>query len=106
MKTSKRILCTLMLVVFTLVNLVVMPASAATFTDVTEGTSVYKAVDVLNKLGVINGYDDGTFKPDNNVTRDEAAKILVCALGRDIQAVDGGYTDENRNYRRNADGSR
>jgi len=81
MKTSKRILCTLMLVVFTLVNLVVMPASAATFTDVTEGTSVYKAVDVLNKLGVINGYDDGTFKPDNNVTRAEFTAMLLRTRG-------------------------
>ncbi len=81
MKTSKRILCTLMLVVFTLVNLVVMPASAATFTDVTAGTSVYKAVDVLNKLGVINGYDDGTFKPDNNVTRAEFTAMLLRTRG-------------------------
>ena len=81
MKTSKRILCTLMLVVFTLVNLVVMPASAATFTDVTQGTSVYKAVDVLNKLGVINGYDDGTFKPDNNVTRAEFTAMLLRTRG-------------------------
>lgn len=81
MKTSKRILCTLMLIVFTLVNLVVMPASAATFTDVTEGTSVYKAVNVLNKLGVINGYDDGTFKPDNNVTRAEFTAMLLRTRG-------------------------
>ncbi len=81
MKTSKRILCTLMLVVFTLVNTVVMPVSAATFTDVTAGTSVYKAVDVLNKLGVINGYDDGTFKPDNNVTRAEFTAMLLRTRG-------------------------
>lgn len=81
MKTSTRILCTLMLIVFTLVNLVVMPVSAATFTDVTDGTEVYKAVNVLNKLGVINGYDDGTFKPDNNVTRAEFTAMLLRTRG-------------------------
>ncbi len=81
MKTSKRILCALVLVVFTLVNLVVMPASAATFTDVADGSDVYKAVTVLNKLGVINGYDDGTFKPDNNVTRAEFTAMLLRTRG-------------------------
>ena len=81
MKTSTRILCTLMLVVFTLVNMVVMPVSAATFSDVTAGTDVYKAVNVLNKLGVINGYDDGTFKPDNNVTRAEFTAMLLRTRG-------------------------
>lgn len=81
MKTSTRILCTLMIVVFTLVNMVVMPVSAATFSDVTSGTEVYKAVNVLNKLGVINGYDDGTFKPDNNVTRAEFTAMLLRTRG-------------------------
>ncbi len=81
MKTSTRILCTLMLVVFTLANLVVMPVSAATFSDVTTGTEVYRAVNVLNKLGVINGYDDGTFKPDNNVTRAEFTAMLLRTRG-------------------------
>ncbi len=81
MKTSTRILCALMLVVFTLVNMVVMPVSAATFSDVTTGTEVYKAVNVLNKLGVINGYDDGTFKPDNNVTRAEFTAMLLRTRG-------------------------
>lgn len=81
MKTSTRILCTLMLVVFTLANLVVMPVSAATFSDVTTGTEVYRAVNVLNKLGVINGYDDGTFKPENNVTRAEFTAMLLRTRG-------------------------
>jgi hypothetical protein len=31
-------------------------------------------------LGAINGYDDGTFKPDNTVTRAEFATILMKAL--------------------------
>lgn len=34
--------------------------------------SILKMVD----MGVISGYPDGTFKPDNNVTRAELAKIL------------------------------
>ena len=81
MKTSKRILCALMLVVFTLVNLFVVPVSAISFTDVEDGSDVQEAVTVLNKLGVINGYDDGTFKPDNNVTRAEFTAMLLRTRG-------------------------
>lgn len=30
---------------------------------------------------VISGYPDGTFKPENNISRAEFIKILICALG-------------------------
>ncbi len=81
MKTSKRILCSLVLLVFAVVNIFVMPVSAASFTDVKDGSDVHEAVTVLNKLGVINGYDDGTFKPDNNVTRAEFTAMLLRTRG-------------------------
>lgn len=31
--------------------------------------------------GAINGYDDGTFKPENPVSYGEAVKMIVCTLG-------------------------
>ncbi len=80
MKLSKRFLCTLLAVVFTVVNLAVVPAFAE-FTDVTSEHNAYDAVNVLNKLGVINGYDDGSFKPDNNVTRAEFTAMLLRTRG-------------------------
>lgn len=81
MKTSKRILCSLVLLIFAVVNIFVMPVSAASFTDVKDGSAVHESVTVLNKLGVINGYDDGTFKPDNNVTRAEFTAMLLRTRG-------------------------
>jgi hypothetical protein len=42
-------------------------------------------------LGIINGYPDGTFKPDNTVTYDEAAKMLVAALGYTEDALIGSW---------------
>ncbi len=39
------------------------------------------AVNVLTQLGVVSGYPDGTYRPDNIVTRAEMAVIVVRALG-------------------------
>lgn len=39
---------------------------------------------VINKLvnfGIINGYTDGTFKPENNITRAEFSKLIIFATG-------------------------
>ena len=51
------------------------------FSDVDSNAKYATAVTVLNKLGVIGGYDDGTFKPMNNVTRAEFSAMLLRALG-------------------------
>ncbi len=48
--------------------------------DVKEKSEV-QAVDVLMALGVVNGYEDGTYKPEKEVTRAEMAKLIVTALG-------------------------
>lgn len=40
-----------------------------------------EAVRLLSELGVISGYADGTFKPDNNITRAEFAAMVIRALG-------------------------
>lgn len=61
-------------------------AFAATPSDVV-GTPNAEAVEVLMGLGIVNGYPDGTFKPDNIVTRAEMAKLIVVALGLDEYAT-------------------
>lgn len=55
-------------------------AFAATPADVV-GEDYEEAVEVLMALGVVNGYPDGTYKPERVVTRAEMAKLLVEALG-------------------------
>lgn len=52
-------------------------AKSATFSDVPQGTPVASAVAKLVGYGVINGYEDGTFKPDNTITRAEFAAIIT-----------------------------
>jgi hypothetical protein len=55
-------------------------AFAAPLSDIA-GEDFEDAVNVLTELGVIKGYPDGTYKPDNIVTRAEMAVIVVSALG-------------------------
>ena len=42
-------------------------------------------------LGIIDGYPDGTFRPDNTVSYDEAAKMLVAALGYTPDSLQGTW---------------
>jgi D-Tyr-tRNAtyr deacylase len=58
----------------------VAAAGAATFSDV-KGKACESDVIRLTGLGVINGYPDGTFKPDGQITRAEFAKIAIAAVG-------------------------
>jgi hypothetical protein len=55
-------------------------AFAGTFEDIAD-TDYEKAINTLAALKVIDGYDDGTFKPEKTITRAEMAKLLVQLLG-------------------------
>lgn len=47
------------------------------FTDVAEGDWYNNAISTLTNVGVINGYPDGTFRPNASITRAEIVKIAV-----------------------------
>ena len=84
MKLTKRLLAVLLSAMIISTTFVAVPAFAD-FKDVTETNDAYTAVNVLSKLGVINGYEgeDGSFsfKPDNNVTRAEFTAMLLRTRG-------------------------
>lgn len=62
-------------------------AFAADFTDV-EATASYKAaIDELVALEIVNGYKDGSFKPENEITRAEVTKMVVAAMGDSYTAA-------------------
>ena len=50
------------------------------FTDITPQDWSYQAVAQLAKQGVVNGYPDGTFQGDHNITRFEMAQMVAKAL--------------------------
>jgi hypothetical protein len=51
------------------------------FTDVPQGSTFYTFIRCLACRGIINGYPDGTFRPNNNVTRGQLSKIVSNAAG-------------------------
>ncbi len=84
MKTIKRLLC-MAIAIMMLMSCVSMTATAeegaaGVFSDVS-GDQIYSnAVSTLNLMGVINGYPDGTFGPEINVTRAEFTAMLMRTL--------------------------
>lgn len=53
------------------------------FSDVDSTTKNVDAIMDLYNRGIINGYDDGSFKPDNSITRGEVAIIISKAFDYD-----------------------
>lgn len=58
--------------------------AAADFSDV-NGTNNGEAITRLSQLNLLKGYPDGTFKPENQITRAEFATVMVRAKG--LEAV-------------------
>ena len=63
------------------------------FPDVTPSTAAdwsIKATKIAYDLGIIKGFEDGTFRPKENVTFEQAVKMIVCTLGYDATAIEQG----------------
>ena len=50
--------------------------SAGKFSDVTNTNSFYKAILWASENGIVKGYSDGTFKPDNTCTRGQIVTFI------------------------------
>ena len=68
-------------------------AGAADFTDSADVDHT-EAVEVMTAIGVINGYPDGSFRPDGNVTRAQMAKMVayIVSGGEDVGDLYAGAT--------------
>ena len=96
MRTFRKALCLVMAMLFVL-GLCTIGASAAVYTD--DADIQYKnAVTITNGLGITEGFPDKSFKPQDNVTRAQAAKMIaVMMLGKDnaekVPGGTGGFSD-------------
>lgn len=60
---------------------------AASFSDVSESNPYYKSIEFLKTEGIIGGYPDGTFKPDQVVNRAEALKMILNAKKTEVKDI-------------------
>ena len=60
--------------------------AANPFSDVTPDSWAYQAVSQLAQAGIVNGYPDGTFKGQNNITRYEMAQMVAKAMANQDRA--------------------
>ena len=77
MKVLKRLLCG------ALIAALLLPAAAADSTDGSfsdiQGHWAQEQIEAAVRSGWVNGYPDGTFRPDATVTRAEFVKMLLDA---------------------------
>ena len=77
----------------------VTTAEAAGFADVDDNDWYATAVNWAANIGVVNGYEDNTFRPNTAITREQLAAILMnyaAYKGEDVsnRASLDGYTDQ------------
>jgi hypothetical protein len=75
-----------MLVALVLVLALAGPALA--FTDVPTYDPYAGAIDNLSTRGIVTGFDDGTFRPNDVVTRQQFAKMIVKTLALPVSEQD------------------
>jgi N-acetylneuraminic acid mutarotase len=72
-----------------------IPSNRQTFSDVPPGHTFWVYIERLAWRGIVGGYADGTFRPDNWVTRGQMTKFASNAAGFDEEVPPGTqtYTD-------------
>ena len=89
-KVLSLVLCVAMML------FVMVMGTGAAFTDQDEIQNA-EAVDMTSALGIIDGYEDGSFQPAENIERGEAAKMISAMLngGRDSvqETTESSYND-------------
>lgn len=71
-----------------------IPDSVEVYSDISDHFAK-SYIEELSKKGVINGFEDGSFRPNDNVTRAQAAKIIALALGVDTNG-DATFDDVSK----------
>jgi hypothetical protein len=69
---------------------------SATFSDVAANAWYASYVADVAAKEIVNGYEDGTFRPENTLTRAEAAKMIVLAAGLTVdESATTSFSDAN-----------
>ena len=71
-----------LIIFFTLLNIISgNPQAADTYSDIPADSWYSEYVANLTDMGIVNGFPDGTFRPDEPLNGDQFIKIIVTSLG-------------------------
>lgn len=59
-------------------------AMAADYSDVSKSAWYYGYVEKISEMNAFAGYEDGTFRPENQITQEEFVKTVVCLINGDM----------------------
>ena len=91
----KRVLCIVILAAVLIFStcMPVFSVSGTRFSDIKDTDWFSENVYNLVGKGILDGYTDGTFKPDSNISIDAFIKITVIAMGYDIEKGQGYWAE-------------
>ena len=73
-------------------------AEESTFSDVSSTHWGLQYIEACVEAGIINGYEDGTYKPDQYVTRVELAKMIAMAEQLALDAAESSFSDVSADH--------
>ncbi len=91
MKSMKRFV-SILLAIAMVCSMVICVSAGGKFSDI-EGHWGEEYINRWTDAGVINGYPDGTFRPDQKVTRAEVSKILTVAYKMPTDVEETYFSD-------------
>ncbi|MGF7050198.1 hypothetical protein J2T13_004723 [Paenibacillus sp. DS2015] len=103
-KSFKKLVSSFLITSMVLLSFNSAFGAAATPVQLKDITDSYAQIEInsLVDKGIISGYEDGSFQPNNTITRAELAKIIVLSLGlkeNSDQAIAFTDVDKNSWYR-------
>lgn len=69
-------------------------ALASDYSDVSKSAWYYGYVNKISEMNAFAGYEDGTFRPENQITQEEFVKTVVCLINGDMTDKQKAETKE------------
>ena len=88
MKKKKLIALPALIIIFSI--FLISPTKAAILSDLDETAWYYDTVNSFIERGIVNGYSDGTFRPNETITYGEFYKLVAISANLEI-------TEDDRN---------
>lgn len=81
MKAKKILSLVLCLVMVFALAVPAFAANGLKFSDVPDGYWAKDAIYLVAEAGIVGGFNDGTFRPESNITREQFAKVVANFMG-------------------------